>query len=653
MGAPATGPARSLRYVPALDGMRAIAVLAVVAYHLGYGWARGGFLGVDTFFVLSGYLITSLLLLEWKGTLGISLGAFWGRRARRLLPALLLLLTGVAIAAVWFIPAVDLDRLRSDAIAALFYVANWRFIASGQSYFDLFAAPSPLRHLWSLAIEEQFYLIWPLVVVATFRAARNARRALVVTCLVGIAVSVAVMATTYVAGDPSRAYYGTDARLHTILVGCLLAVVLGGSWTATRRAARPVDVLGLLGLGAIVVAFWRVSELDSALYHGGTLLFALAVVPVVLAAVGAPGGLLSAVLSIGWLRWIGRLSYGIYLWHWPLIVWLTPDRTGLHGLVLDGVRVGATFVLASLSFYLVEQPIRHARFTTPLRRVGAVAAVGVVALSLLAATAGSESLPGFVANGRGRGPCPPSEAKPRPDAQDGSGTHRPPVRRHLLLVGDSAACSLTSALATVGAAKGYEVTDGSVIACGVVADEVAPIPYGPKESFKCHDIVTDVEHRAFTRSRPDLVVWTSVWETYPLEQDGAALVVGSPRWRSELLARMDARFRILGASGAHLVLLAQPPPSSVVNPNSGNRIQRGLKDALPFRELDGVYREFARRHPGRVTVLDLNPLVCRNTIPCPDTVSGVRTRFDGTHYTTEGAMRVARWLYGRLSALGL
>jgi peptidoglycan/LPS O-acetylase OafA/YrhL len=227
-------PPHALTYQPALDGLRALAVAAVVAFHLDEQGLTGGFLGVDAFFVLSGFLITTLLVLEFRRHDGIGLLAFWGRRARRLLPALLLLILAVAIFAWIEVPTDELGRLRGDGIAGLFYVANWRFVASGQSYFDLFTSPSPFRHLWSLAIEEQFYLVWPLVTLACLRLARGRLRLLATVAAVGVVGSAVVMAILYEADDPSRAYYGTDAHAHPILVGVLLALIL-----VDRAAASP------------------------------------------------------------------------------------------------------------------------------------------------------------------------------------------------------------------------------------------------------------------------------------------------------------------------------------------------------------------------------------------------------------------------------
>ncbi|MGZ4592304.1 MAG: acyltransferase family protein, partial [Actinomycetes bacterium] len=239
------------QYVPALDGIRALAVTAVLVFHGGLPWMRGGFLGVDAFFVLSGYLITSLLLSEWQRTGSIALAGFWGRRARRLLPALLLMVVVVTIGARSLLPADEVRLLRGDGLAALFYVANWRMIFKGGDYFTQTAAPSPLQHTWSLGIEEQFYLLWPLLLLAVF-AARKPLRLLLIVCGVGAVVSAVALAFVYHADGPVRAYYGTDTRGASLLMGAGLAAVLAtrGRHAGTTEPGRRRSMIAALAVVA-------------------------------------------------------------------------------------------------------------------------------------------------------------------------------------------------------------------------------------------------------------------------------------------------------------------------------------------------------------------------------------------------------------------
>src|SRR6476660_334801 len=359
--APGADPSsRHFGYQPALDGIRAFAVAAVLFYHAGQSWAVGGFLGVDTFFVLSGFLITTLLVTEWTNRSTINLLAFWVRRARRLLPALLLVMVGIVVYAGVFAAPGELTRIRGDSYASLGYVANWRFIFSGQSYFDQFSQPSPLRHMWSLAIEEQFYLVWPLV-VAGLLWWRRSLRVLLAACVVMIAASAALMALLYQPGhDPSRVYYGTDTRAQSLLIGAVVGIALFVHGPLRTRAARmAVRIAAVVGAGYTLWLFWRMSERTDALYQGGFLFAALAVSAVIVSVVQPDRGVLGRFLSLAPLRWVGRISYGLYLWHWPVYLTLTHTRTGLDGFALLVARLAVSFALATLSYYAVEKPIRQ------------------------------------------------------------------------------------------------------------------------------------------------------------------------------------------------------------------------------------------------------------------------------------------------------
>jgi peptidoglycan/LPS O-acetylase OafA/YrhL len=363
------------RYLPGLDGLRALAVLAVVAYHLGLGWAPGGLLGVGVFFTLSGYLITDLLLGQYAQTGSLRLADFWLRRARRLLPALFVMLA-VVVAWVALADRSQLAGLRGAVAAAATYVSNWYLIAEHTSYFARFGPPSPLGHLWSLAVEEQFYLIWPFLLLVLLFLARPRRQAgtraaagagsgrryvlAVVTVLLAAASAVAMAALYHPGYDPTRVYDGTDTRAFALLLGAALAFV----WP-TRQPRREVgavsrwclDGVGLLGLLVIGALIWRTSEYSAFLYRGGLVVLSLATV-LVLAAVAAPGGRLGPVLGAAPLRWIGVRSYGIYLWHFPIIALSTP-ADGHDPAPRAALQVAATIAVAALSWHFVEEPIRH------------------------------------------------------------------------------------------------------------------------------------------------------------------------------------------------------------------------------------------------------------------------------------------------------
>ncbi|HEU5215240.1 MAG TPA: acyltransferase family protein [Gaiellaceae bacterium] len=341
------------RYRPGLDGLRAIAVIGVFVYHSRIDWLPGGFLGVDLFFVLSGYLITSLLLVEWEARNRIDLRRFWLRRARRLLPALVVVVLGALVLSAIFARQ-DLDHTRSDAVSSLLYYTNWHLIIANHSYFVKMGNPSLLQHLWSLAVEEQFYVIWPLLLVPCLVLLGRSRMRMLV--IAGIAGSAALMWMLYNPyGDPSRVYFGTDTRAFLLLMGILLALV----WPAVERLRRALPLLELLGVAALVgtvLLFRQMQDFNPTLYRGGDLAAAFCFV-VLIAAVAHPLTGIGQGLGVAPLRWIGERSYGIYLWHWPIIVLMAGvnARPGI-GIVLAEAAV--ILAAATLSYRYVEQPIR-------------------------------------------------------------------------------------------------------------------------------------------------------------------------------------------------------------------------------------------------------------------------------------------------------
>ena len=366
-------PAR-LPYMPGVDGLRAVAVIAVLLYHANFGWIPGGFLGVEVFLVISGYLITSLLLLEWLRTGSVDLKDFWIRRARRLLPALFVLLTLTATAAMIF--ARDaLYRMGEDVLAALSYSTNWVMIFRQESYFEAFGRPPLLRHLWSLAIEEQFYLVWPLVfTVGMFLLAKHSRglRTTVARFLgivvVGIVASTALMWFLFVPfEDPSRVYFGTDTRAAGLLVGVALAFVWQ-PWRFNgllqRRGTIALNIAGFTALAFLLLDLLRMAEFDSFLYRGGFLVTSL-LTAVVLAVTVHPQGALNAVLGTKPLVWVGKRSYGLYLYHWPIFMLLRPGIDVMWPTwVTLTVQFSLTFAVAEASYRWIEQPIRRRGFKT-------------------------------------------------------------------------------------------------------------------------------------------------------------------------------------------------------------------------------------------------------------------------------------------------
>ena len=387
-----------------LDGLRAVAVTLVVLFHLGPGLAPGGYLGVDMFFPISGFLITTLLLRERVASGGIDVLQFWQRRARRLLPALAVVLL-VCSAAAFVIGGDVLVEIGRQLLGATTFSYNWLSIAEGASYLDS-TTPELFRNLWSLAVEEQFYLLWPLLVVALWAVpAKWVRLGFVVAVAVASAVAMGVL---FSSGDTTRVYYGTDTHSFGLALGAALAIARQewpGFAVAHGRGDRALgDLVGLLAIGGLVALALTMPAESAATYRGGlALVAALSVVAIAMATV--PGGVLGRALDLQPLKWIGQRSYGIYLWHWPvfvLVVCVLPadDRTPATLWIVGGVALAITLLASALSYTFVEAPIRRqgfrlsARvFTTQWRRDrwgvrrGAWVRASLVTAALVTATA--------------------------------------------------------------------------------------------------------------------------------------------------------------------------------------------------------------------------------------------------------------------------
>ena len=643
---------RTIPYLPAIDGLRALAVAAVIAFHLSPDAVPGGFLGVDTFFVVSGYLITSLLLAEHAADGRIGLRAFWARRARRLLPALLLVLCVVAVAvAVWW-PAEDLARIRGDALAGLGYVANWRFIASGDSYFDLATGPSPLRHLWSLAIEEQFYVVWPLVAALCLR---RSPRLLGGVCVVGSVASVAAMVAV---GAGDRGYYGTDTRASALLVGGALAVGLRHRPVAVPRWLAPAGTAALVLCGA---AWWVAGESAMWLFDFGFPLYALLTALTIAAVVRATDSPLARVLATPPLVFVGKISYGLYLWHWPAIVLLTPDRVGLDGVALGAFRLGVTVVGTLVSYWLIERPVR---FGTLVRgRVAAVATGGAfagTAVAVVLATVGAAPVPDYLQTPGADGDVVAAVSVNEPVTVDAPTTTAAPSapRRptSVVLVGDSVAWTYREELGAAFAARGVPFASAAVVGCGaavgmtpgrgVVADETgSPHPWG----YTCRDITTQLQQEAAAAVRPDVVLFHSTWETSDRDLGGRWIRFGTDAWDDQVRGELRDAVDRLAVDGAKVAVLIPPP---IVD---GDLMPARADENERLVRYNTLLRELAAEDPERVLLVDLASLVCGGTpASCPSEVDGIRLRpLDGNHFEDEGAAWVAERLADQVLALDL
>lgn len=414
------------RYIPALDGIRTVAVAAVVLYHLGFSWIQGGLQGVTVFFVLSGYLITHLLIVEFDGTGRIDLKDFWIRRIRRLLPAIVTVIVATAALCALF-NHVMLTKMRPDIVPSLLFFNNWWQILRNVSYFDALGDPSPLTHFWSLAIEEQFYLIWPLLLLALMKV--GAKRPTIRRITLAIAlVSAAAMAVLYdPAVDPSRVYYGTDTRVFSLLLGAWLAFIpegtlrLEGLFGRAKSAAPssaeqatpspqpaeaatdtdgdvlrepefirqlvaesaanaagtrapidahaapakprfrilPIDIVGLVGLCGLVAIMLCTNGYTSFQYHGGTLLCTVLTLALIAACV-QPDSLLARLFALPPLVWLGKRSYGIYLWHYPLLLLMNPvSDISAKPWWMYVIQILVIVGVAELSYRFIETPFRR------------------------------------------------------------------------------------------------------------------------------------------------------------------------------------------------------------------------------------------------------------------------------------------------------
>ncbi len=643
--------------IPALDGLRAIAVGLVLVGHGGIPGVGGGFIGVDVFFVLSGFLITSLLLDELGRNGRIDLTGFWIRRARRLLPALVLMVLTVA-AARGLLPDQALTGLRNDAIAAFLWVANWRFVAQNTDYFTQGAPPSPLQHTWSLGVEEQYYFVWPVLLIAvTLALAARARRrraratvggvrfAMFLIATVGALASAAAAIALTSPGTRDRVYFGTDTRAQALLIGAAAAALLVRDWPSLnrgwcligtrwgRRVARILPVLGLAGLAAAVhYATGEAGEFRHGLLIGVALAAVLVVAPVALEQRGA----VARALSWRPLVWLGAISYGVYLWHWPIFLALNGERTGWSGLPLFGARCAVTVAVAALSWWLIEQPIRRWRpARVPLLPLAAATVASAAAVTLLVVPVGTgpglreDGLPPGVSSVAAVSPSPPGGSRPRP---------RDPNRPFTVSVfGDSIGWTWMHYLPPT---PGFAFLDHTVIGCSLVRG--TPYRYIGKtldQRPECDGWPIRWSNQV-SQDQPDVALLIiGRWETVDRVNEGQWTHIGDPTFDAYLNGELERALDIAGSSGVRVVVATVPYSRGGEKPDG-----RLYPEDQPERVnlWNTMLRKAVAHHPG-VQILDLNKKLCPDGVYTAK-VDGIKVRSDGVHLTPEGVKWLTPWL---------
>jgi peptidoglycan/LPS O-acetylase OafA/YrhL len=606
----------TLPRIPALDGMRAVAVIAVLLFHAGLSWIPGGTLGVDVFFVLSGFLITALLVAEHERTGRIGLGGFYLRRARRLLPALVLVLLFVGL--TWgLVLSPRTPTLRGDILATLFYVANWRFAFSGQGYFASFNAPSPLLHTWSLAVEEQFYLLWPIAVIWMVRHRRSVTR----WALGLVALSFTVTLIQSLAGVwTDRLYYGTDTRAMPLLLGAALGawfVRRPASATLTGRTRSALEIAGFAAAAGTLWAFHAINGQSTFLYRGGFLLIAVLVVAVIASVALVPAGALARVLSVSPLRYLGRISYGIYLWHWPLFLLLTHERTGLGTAGLLVVRLAVTFVVSVASYHLFELPIRERRLRLPRPRLTVPIAFAALVGVLVAATPPPATL------------TPPAAAN-APPADTSIKSPKPPGTSRVLFVGDSVALALADALSRSEVPYDVHIDNAGLLGCGIALG--SPRRFRGKDSDDPSFCLKWPQLRAqeVAQDKPDVVaVLVGEWELMDRYRDGRWQHIGEPAYDAYLAQQLDLLINVVSARGATVALFTAPCSAPAESPSGALWPENDPARLARFNQL---LREAAARYPTKTTVVDLKSIVCPGG-KYVTTMDGYQLRSsDGIHF---------------------
>ena len=672
---------KHLSYAPGLDGVRALAVSAVVVFHLGASWLTGGFLGVDVFFTLSGFLITSILLTEFYDRRRIDIKNFYLRRARRLLPALFTMLAAVTLL-TWLFARDELHRLRGDVIAALTYCTNWTQIVWGRSYFEQLSRPSLLQHLWSLAVEEQFYVLWPLVLVACLAARRRWLVLAVPAALT--ALSLVLMAGMFHTGqDPARVYYGSDTHISPMLIGALIAIVVAlrkqaGLARDTALGRAFADVLALVGMLGLAWAAVHIDYYTAGLYRGGYLFVGLAAGALIYAA-GRSGTVTARLLGWAPLVWIGRRSYAIYLWHWPVLMLTRPgiDITWPTWLVIT-LQLIVIVVASDLSFRYIERPIRsrgfltfvrgHRRHGLAERRTVTVGTVLAGVLALVAATlmtapsapAGIQvdksktltiKIPATSSTGAAAPARPSVHRSGHPSASHSASKPavpaQPPFARpvRVSFFGDSQGMTLLLNKPN-GLDGAITTSDSTVEGCGMTTGIIhSRTGYTRDLGADCGNWQSLWQQHVESNKPQIAVIEIGAWDVFDETVHGKKLTFGSPAWDAYFTQQLHKGIGLLRNAGAQVALMGVPCYRPIAAGGLPLLPERG--DDSRTRHVTALLRAAAAADPQRVFMIHPPGAFCTN----PKIATDVNYRWDGTHYYKPGAALVFQVITPQLLAI--
>lgn len=677
--------AEATRFRPDIEGLRAVAVLLVLAYHAGIPQVSGGFIGVDVFFVISGFLITGLLVREVQTTGRVSLRRFYARRARRLLPATAVVLLATSVLTIVFLPPLRWAQVAWDIVTSAVYVVNWRLAADAVDYLAAENAASPVQHFWSLAVEEQFYLLWPLLIIALAWWQRRSGRSLRWIMLAGLAAIAvpSLLYSVYLTGaEPDRAYFVSTTRAWELAVGAALAIAAPRLARLPRTVCVPAAWAGLVAIAVAALSY----DASTAFPGYTALLPTLGAAAVIAAGVGPAGSAgAGAMLGVAPMRWVGALSYSIYLWHWPLLIAATAAWGELS--VTRGVAVAAASVVpAWLTFKLVERPIHHAPALAA--RPGRALGVGALAtaVGLIAAIVPTAFTPDYDVDGDAPGAAvlgdqpasdpdgvpvdevtaiTPDPLRARDDNADvyGDGCHQNQQDAEVLsctygdvdsdyvvaLVGDSHAAQWQPTLDEIGRRQGWRVQTYTKSSCGFFSVDVSTADDTAYTS--CSEWNEALLEQLTGNQRPDVVV-TSGSNNYRVLVDGEP--VDDADNRDRFAAGMADSWQAVVKSGAHLVVLHNTPWLDLDVPECvsehPDQLTECAADRASAMEAAGdVQLAAAERVPG-AQLVDLNRYVCPAD-QCAAVIGNVIVWRDPHHLTATYARTLASRLDEELAPL--